>query len=238
MKIKELTLLKDKKALHRLPSGKLLINTINAHSFNVAQEDKEFSRALLQGDVLIPDGVGIIWATRLLNLGKLEKVAGADLFKYEMDRLNNLGGTCFFLGSSETTLQRIKEQASIDYPNINVAYYSPPYKAAFSEDENRKMIHAVNRINPDLLWIGMTAPKQEKWGYENYHRLEVKGHIGCIGAVFDFYAGNIKRAPEWMVRFGLEWFYRLLSEPRRMWKRYLVGNLRFVIRVIGEYLGI
>lgn len=236
MNIKDLNLVKSKSELKLLPPGKVLINTINAHSFNVAQNDLLFSQALNKGGVLIPDGVSIVWANRLLNKEKIEKIAGADLFEYEMDKLNEQGGTCFFLGSSDSVLAVIQERVKIDYPNIRIKTYSPPYKSTFSAEDNKKMLDKINSCQPDLLWIGMTAPKQEKWGYENYDQLIVKGHIGCIGAVFDFYAGNIKRAPMWMISLGLEWLYRLLSEPRRMWRRYLVGNIRYVGYVILEYL--
>ena len=95
------------------------------------------------------------------------------------------------------------------------------------------MINAVNDFNPDVLLIGMTQPKQEKWDSQHFNELKV-GHICCIGAVFDFYAGTINRAPKWMIYLGLEWFYRLLKEPRRMWRRYLLGNSKFIWLVIKE----
>ena len=97
------------------------------------------------------------------------------------------------------------------------------------------MIRKVNDFNPDVLFIGMTAPKQEKWAYQHFNELEA-GHICCIGAVFDFYAGNIERAPGWMIDSGLEWLFRLLKEPRRMWRRYLIGNSKFIWLIIKEKL--
>ena len=96
------------------------------------------------------------------------------------------------------------------------------------------MISAINHSNPDLLWIGMTAPKQEKWAYTHLDRLDVHCHIGTIGAVFDFFAGTVKRAPERWQRAGLEWLYRLLSEPRRMWRRYFIGNAKFIYYIMVE----
>ena len=95
------------------------------------------------------------------------------------------------------------------------------------------MVEQVNDKIPDVLFVGMTAPKQEKWAYQNFDKLNV-GHICCIGAVFDFYAGTSKRAPKWMIEIGLEWFYRLLSNPRRMWRRYLIGNVQFIATIIRE----
>ena len=96
------------------------------------------------------------------------------------------------------------------------------------------MIAAVNRVKPDLLWVGMTAPKQEKWAYTHYDELDVRGHIGTIGAVFDFFAGTVERAPEAWQKHGMEWAYRLLKEPRRMWRRYLLGNLIFFRYMMKE----
>ena len=152
---------------------------------------------------------------------------------YEMQRLDAIGGKCFFLGSSESTLQRIKNRAAKEYPNVKIYTYSPPFKSEFSEMENKVMIDTVNAVQPDTLFVGMTAPKQEKWAHHNYDELRV-GHVCCIGAVFDFYAGTVKRAPHWMIKMGLEWFYRLISEPRRMWRRYILGNALFIRHILAE----
>lgn len=140
----------------------------------------------------------------------------------------------FFMGSSEKVLALIKQRVKVDYPNIEVETYSPPYKPEFSEEDNRAIVEAINKANPDLLWIGMTAPKQEKWAYTHWHELEIHCHCGTIGAVFDFYAGTVKRAPAWWQRHSLEWCYRLLKEPRRMWKRYIIGNLLFMWNICKE----
>lgn len=234
LRLKTISLLGHRSELEALSEGKTLINTINAHSYNTALKDPLFAEALLKGDALIPDGASIVLAFKFLRHEKIERTAGWDLFQYEMDRLNRKGGTCFFLGSSKETLKKIMVKAAKLYPNIKVETYSPPYKPEFSPEENREMIAAVNRVQPDLLWIGMTAPKQEKWAYAHLKELEVKGHIGTIGAVFDFFAGTIDRAPVWWQEHGLEWLYRLMKEPRRMWKRYIIGNTLFLWNVIKE----
>jgi N-acetylglucosaminyldiphosphoundecaprenol N-acetyl-beta-D-mannosaminyltransferase len=213
--------------------SKVLINTLNAHSYNTLQKDESFSKALLDSDVLLPDGISVVWATRLLTGKKIQKIAGADLFKFEMERVNAIAGTCFFLGSSEETLQKIVKQADKEFPHVKVYTFSPPFKTEFSEADNNAMIEAVNAVKPDVLFIGMTAPKQEKWAYQQFQKLEV-GHICCVGAVFDFYAGTVKRAPKWLIQIGMEWLYRLLIEPRRMWRRYLLGNLKFIILILIE----
>lgn len=238
LKLKELSLLTSRRELSSLPDGKLLINTINAHSYNTALKDSLFAEALTKGDVLIPDGASVVMACRWLKAKSqpVERIAGWDLFVHEMDRLNRKGGTCFFMGSSEKVLELIRKRAAVDYPNIKVETYSPPYKPEFSEEDNKGIIEAINKANPDLLWIGMTAPKQEKWTYTHWKELDIHCHVGTIGAVFDFFAGTVERAPLWWQEHGLEWLYRLLKEPKRMWRRYIIGNTLFLKNVVKEMI--
>ncbi len=236
LKLKELTITGDKEILSQVPQGKVLINTINAHSYNTALKDPLFAEALQKGDVLIPDGASIVMACRWLKAKSqpTERIAGWDLFELEMERLNRKGGKCFFMGSSEKVLGLIREKAARVYPNITVETYSPPYKPEFSEEDNRAIIHAINTAKPDLLWIGMTAPKQEKWTYTHWNELDIDCHCGNIGAVFDFFAGTVERAPKWWQEHSLEWLYRLMKEPRRMWRRYIIGNALFLLNVAKE----
>ena len=247
LRLSELSIICSKKELDQLPQGKKLINTINAHSYNTAQQDELFAQALIQGDYLLPDGASIVMACRWLN-GKSqpkERIAGWDFFAYEMGKLND-GSTnspqtneedkkkVMFMGSSETVLEKIRKRAAMDYPNLEVITYSPPYKAEFSDEDNRNIIEAINQNKPDLLWIGMTAPKQEKWTWKHWKELDINCHVGTIGAVFDFYAGTMERAPLWMQQYSQEWLYRLLKEPRRMWRRYLIGNPVFLWNIMKE----
>lgn len=236
LKLKDIKIVESKKELEALPEGKLLINTINAHSYNTALKDAFFAEALIKGDALIPDGASIVMACRKLKAKSqpTERIAGWDLFTMEMERLNQKGGTCFFMGSSEKVLNLIREKAKTVYPNIRIETYSPPYKPEFSEEENRAIIEAINRANPDLLWIGMTAPKQEKWAYRHWNELDIHCHCGTIGAVFDFFAGTMERAPLWWQEHSLEWLYRLLKEPKRMWRRYIIGNTLFIWNIFRE----
>ncbi len=236
LKLKDIKIVESKKELEALPEGKLLINTINAHSYNTALKDAFFAEALMKGDALIPDGASIVMACRKLKAKSqpTERIAGWDLFTMEMERLNQKGGTCFFMGSSEKVLNLIREEAKTVYPNIRIETYSPSYKPEFSEEENRAIIEAINRANPDLLWIGMTAPKQEKWAYRHWNELDIHCHCGTIGAVFDFFAGTMERAPLWWQEHSLEWLYRLLKEPKRMWRRYIIGNTLFIWNVFRE----
>ena len=236
LKLKNIELLTSRQSLEALPEGKLLINTINAHSYNTAQRDALFAEALQQGDVLIPDGASIVMACRWLKakVQPKERIAGWDLFAFEMEKLNRQGGTCFFMGSSEKVLGLIRERAKSVYPNIRIETYSPPYKPEFTAEENRTMVEAINRCNPDLLWIGMTAPKQEKWAYAHWKELDIHCHCGTIGAVFDFFAGTMERAPLWWQEHSLEWLYRLIKEPKRMWRRYIIGNTLFLWNLTKE----
>ncbi|MFW6326694.1 MAG: WecB/TagA/CpsF family glycosyltransferase [Bacteroidota bacterium] len=222
-----------KEDIECLPDKKLLINTINAHSYNMAQDDEIFAQALQSSDVLLPDGVSIVLAKRLLYGERIKKIAGADLFFYEMKKLNRSRGKCFFLGSSNETLAVITDKLKKQYPNVKVECYSPPYVPEFSKKDNIKMITAVNQFKPDVLFIGMTAPKQEKWAFSHFNELQA-GHICSIGAVFDFFAGSVRRAPKWMIKLGLEWLFRLLKEPRRLWRRYIFGNIQFISLIIRE----
>lgn len=272
-RLKDLNILGSKAELALLPDGKLLINTINAHSYNTARKDRLFAEALTNGDVLIPDGVSIVKACRWIKAKSQpkERIAGWDLFSFEMENLerkqcgmlnvecgaNNSSldnsqsaltdnpkfkiqnsefrspqRTVMFMGSSQKVLDLIVKRAAKVYPHLKVVTYSPPYKPEFSEEDNKAIIDAINAADPDLLWIGMTAPKQEKWTYSHWDELNIHCHVGTIGAVFDFFAGTVERAPMWWQRHGLEWLYRLLKEPKRMWRRYIIGNALFLFNVI------
>ena len=193
----KLDILESKDELEVIPQGKVLINTINAHSFNTAQKDDLFAEALKNGDYLIPDGASIVKACRWLKCKSQprERVAGWDLFEFEMGRLDARGGRCMFMGSSPKVLALIVERAKAVYPNIEVVTYSPPYKPEFTEEDNEAIIRAINVADPDLLWIGMTAPKQEKWTYAHWDELDIHCHVGTIGAVFDFFCRHLPARP-------------------------------------------
>ena len=285
-RLKNLNILGSKAELAALPEGKLLINTINAHSYNTARKDELFAEALTNGDVLIPDGVSIVKACRWIKAKSLpkERIAGWDLFSLEMENLerkqcgmlrsarrdacqsknvecgaNNSSLdnsqsasadhsklkiqnskfrerplTVMFMGSSQKVLDLIVKRAAEVYPHLKIVTYSPPYKPEFSDEDNKAIVEAINAADPDLLWIGMTAPKQEKWTYSHWNELNIHCHVGTIGAVFDFFAGTVERAPIWWQRHGLEWLYRLLKEPKRMWRRYIIGNTLFLWNMLKE----
>lgn len=205
----------------------------NPHSIQVARKDPRFHEAIQHADLVVPDGIGIVLASRIHGGSIRERVTGSDIFWGLNSALNRAKGhNVFFLGSTEATLAKIEERMQKDFPNVAVAgVYSPPYKSEFSVDDNESMVAAVNQVQPDVLWVGLTAPKQEKWIYQNRHRLQVK-IIGAIGAVFDFYTGTVKRSHPFFQKAGLEWLPRLVREPRRLWRRNLVSNPAFLSRVI------
>lgn len=214
-------------------TDKLLINTINQYSYCIAEKDSDFKTALQQSDILLPDGVGIVSAVRLLTGEKIKKIAGADIHQYLLEELNRKKGSCFYLGSSSTTLQKISNRLSKEYPNIKVGVFSPPFKKDFSDADNLQMKEVVNAFRPDVLFVGMTAPKQEKWSFQ--HKIDLDVSIICsIGAVFDFYAGTIERPSPFWINIGLEWFVRLLKEPSRMWKRYLYYGPVFIGSIFAQ----
>lgn len=244
--LKSLEIFGSKAELASLPEGKLLINTINAHSYNTARKDSLFAEALTNGDVLLPDGVSIVMACKWIKAKSLpkERIAGWDLFAFEMEKLereseelrtkSEESKIVMFMGSSQKVLDLIVKRAAEVYPHLKVVTYSPSYKPEFSDEDNKAIIDAIHAANPDLLWIGMTAPKQEKWTYSHWKELNIHCHVGSIGAVFDFFAGTVKRAPMWWQDHGLEWLYRLLKEPKRMWRRYIIGNTLFLWNMVKE----
>lgn len=220
--------------LNNLPaSPKMIINTINQYSFCIAEEDKVFKKALQEAEVLLPDGIGIVVAVKATTGQTIKKISGAQLHHHLLTKLNDSRGKCFYLGSSPATLKKIREHLATEFPEITCETYSPAYKPIFSEQENAVMIEKINYFKPDVLFVGMTAPKQEKWASDQKERINARV-ICSIGAVFDFYAGTVKRPGTVWINMGLEWFIRLCREPKRMWKRYLYYGPIFIYIIVKE----
>jgi N-acetylglucosaminyldiphosphoundecaprenol N-acetyl-beta-D-mannosaminyltransferase len=214
--------------LDKVPKDKkIVVNTINQYSYCIAEKDKQFKKSLQESDILLPDGIGIVVAVKWLLGKKIKKIAGADIHEFLLHRLNKDHGSCFYMGASKATLKKIEARIAKDYPNVKVGSYSPPFKKVFSKEENATIIKEVNTFKPDVLFVGMTAPKQEKWSIKHKEALNVNGPICAIGAVFDFYAGTVKRPNKTLQNMGLEWFGRLLKEPKRMWRRYIYYGVIF-----------
>ena len=210
---------------------KKVINTLNAHSYIVAKNDEIFNRALHDSDIILPDGSGIVLAAKNIHKKHINKIAGADIHEFILEKMNKRSGKVFYMGSSETNLSKIKKKINREYPNIIVDSYSPPFKTTFTEYENSIIIKKINRFKPDVLFVGMTAPKQEKWLYENKNNLEYKVAC-CIGAVFDFYAETIQRPSIFWRNLVGESIPRFFQNPKKMWKRNFISIPLFIIDML------
>jgi N-acetylglucosaminyldiphosphoundecaprenol N-acetyl-beta-D-mannosaminyltransferase len=205
---------------------------LNPHSYVVACDDPRFRRALAAATWLIPDGAGIVMASRLLRGGIRARLSGPDAFVAISAALDKQGPfTAMFLGSSPATLDKVAQRYRQEFPNVwPVSTFSPPFRTEFDAADLTEMRAAIHAARPDVLWVGLTAPKQE---------LLLDGFSGCpdfrfgaaIGAAFDFYAGNVKRSHPAFRRLGLEWLPRLLQEPRRLWRRMFASAPRFLWHV-------
>jgi N-acetylglucosaminyldiphosphoundecaprenol N-acetyl-beta-D-mannosaminyltransferase len=206
---------------------------LNPHSAEIALTDPIFHKALLNADFLTPDGIGVVYASRLLGGQLRSRVTGMDVFLGVTEAMNrDLDRSCFFLGSSDDTLDRIRANITANFPNVRVAgTYSPPFKPEFSDDDNQTMIRAINESGASVLWVGLTAPKQERWIFEHRRQLKVD-FAGPIGGAFDFYVGNIERVGQFWQDMGFEWLPRLIQEPRRLWRRSIISAPRFFASAI------
>jgi N-acetylglucosaminyldiphosphoundecaprenol N-acetyl-beta-D-mannosaminyltransferase len=209
---------------------------VNAHSAEVAHRDAAFMSALKNADLLVADGYGVILASRILGGRIRERSTGPDLFLAISKDLALAGGkSVFYLGGSEATLEKIRAKHEAAFPGLKIAgMYAPPFRASFTDAELANMAEQVNHAAPNVLWIGLGAPKQEKWILANRDRLRVP-LCGPIGAMFDYFAGNVAMPPRWVERAGLHWAYRLFRNPRRLWRRNLDSPL-FLARVLADRL--
>lgn len=208
----------------------------NPHSLVVAQGDLSFQSALTQANLVVADGIGVSFMARLVGVQIGPRITGTDYFQAVLEALQQRGGgRVFFFGSSQLVLDLIAKRFGRDFPALTLCgTLSPPF-GSWTDEENRRMVQLINDAKPDVLWVGMTAPKQEKWVEANRRQLNTPV-IGSIGAVFDFYAGTYARAPQWICRIGLEWAYRFILEPRRMWQRNFVSAPMFVWLVIQRHV--
>ena len=209
----------------------------NPHSYYVSLSDKQFSDALANADWLIPDGQGVVLASQLKKRGIVSRITGSDIFYGVICRLQEEKSNLrvFFLGSTQSTLDKCIKKTKINFPDVQIAgSYSPPFKSTFDEVDNNRILSIINSSSCDILWIGMTAPKQEKWIQEHKEQLINVRFVGCIGAVFDFHAENVYRPSIFFQNLGLEWFVRLIQEPRRLWKRTFISAFIFCIHVLTK----
>ena len=206
----------------------------NPHSLVLAQRDREFHEALCRADAVVADGVGIILAANVVGREIGPRITGTDFFLAVMKMLDDRGGgRVYFFGSKPDVLASIEARISREFPRVVVCGACAPPFDRWTDDENARMVAAINAAAPDVLWVGMTAPKQECWVERNRLRLIVP-IIGSIGAVFDYYGGQVRRAPDWACALGLEWLIRLSRDPARLWRRTLVSAPRFLLLVVRE----
>ena len=222
-------------AINRRMSQRVFV-CANPHSLVVAQHDLGFQSALTQANLVVADGVGVTVMAKLAGLQIGPRITGTDYFQSVLNSLQQRGGgRIFFFGSSQRVLDLIAKRFIVDFPSLILCgIFSPPF-GSWNDEENRRMVQVINDARPDVLWVGMTAPKQEKWVEENRQNLTVPV-IGSIGAVFDFYAGTYARAPQWVCHIGLEWAYRFLLEPRRMLQRNCVSAPKFLWLVLSRHV--
>jgi len=199
---------------------KVLFTTVNAHSMVQAQKRPDFFAHFQQADFVLPDGILPVWAGRLLGFDIPERVAGTDFTQPFLAMAERENFSVFFLGATQTTLDKIRAICKIKYPSLVISGCIAPPFGEWDEETDRRIIASINSSSPDALFVGMTAPKQELWLSKNCEKLNVKFMMG-VGAVFDYLAGTKKRAPYWLGQIGLEWLPRLIREPRRLWRRNL-----------------
>jgi N-acetylglucosaminyldiphosphoundecaprenol N-acetyl-beta-D-mannosaminyltransferase len=206
-----------------------IVNTINPHSFIVSLGDPKFHKALTSSDVLLPDGSGILLASYIIYGKKIDKITGPSALDAALNHFNKKHSKVYFLGASEKTLLAVRQKINKKYNNIEVQTYSPPFSDKFSESENRKILNDIKEFGPDLLCVGMTAPKQEKWVYINKGDLPACC-VMSIGAAFDWFSGVKKQPSKFSRRFHLAWLERFVREPIRMMPR--IKSMIFFLYIV------
>jgi N-acetylglucosaminyldiphosphoundecaprenol N-acetyl-beta-D-mannosaminyltransferase len=207
------------------------------HGLHCAMEDPDFKTILDQAELFVPDGIAPVWIARRLGKDASSRVTGVDLMRCFFERAEKRGYSSYFFGDTEETLDKLRINIESEYPNHKVAgMYSPPFRT-HSEEEKQRMIDDINQARPDVLWVGLGLPKQERWIHENLHQLKVPVAIG-VGAAFGFHSGQVRRVPEWAGNAGFEWVWRFLAEPKKLWRRDVIDGPRFLYKIGINWLRI
>ena len=207
----------------------------NPHSVMLCQRDPAMRMATEGAGLTLPDGVGIILAAKLLRYPQRGRVAGPTLLLRLCDWGRQHGYRHYFYGGWQGVAESLASRLRDEFPGLHVAgTHSPPFRTV-TEEEDAALIEKINLARPDIVWVGLGAPKQEKWMAAHVGRVEAAAMIG-VGAAFDFHSGNVRWAPPWVRWLGLEWLFRLACEPRRMWRRYLLDSPHFLLRVLMQRL--
>ena len=198
----------------------------NVHTTVMSYENEEYRKIQNGAAMALPDGAPLPSYSRRKGYKQAQRVTGPDLMLELFAISKEKGYRHYFYGATEETLQSMKEVLERDYPGIQIAgMYAPPFRA-LTPQEDAQIVAKINESRPDFIWIGLGAPKQEEWMYQ--HMGQLQGVLIGVGAGFDYLAGYIKRAPRWMQRMSLEWLYRLLQDPKRLWRRYFTSNVKFI----------
>lgn len=207
------------------------ISVANVHMFVTAHNDEHFKNVVNNSTMVTPDGKPLAWALRLFDNIKQERVAGMDLFPSLLEASAKAGISVYFYGSTPDVILAVEKRTEKILPTLKIAgWHCPPFRK-LSDDENTEVIRQINEARPNLVFVALGCPKQEKWMHD------MKGKVSAtmigVGGALPVFAGIQKRAPLWMQKNGLEWFYRFLQEPRRLFKRYAVTNTKFAL-IIGR----
>ena len=200
------------------------------HGVMESQGDPELLRIHNESGITTPDGMPMVWAARFAGAKNTQRVYGPDLMLAVCERAAQRGWGCFLYGATDEVLEQLRSNLSDRYPGLPiVGTHSPPFRE-LSPEEDEAVVRQINESGAQIVWVGLSTPKQERWMASHVGRLNASALFG-VGAAFDMHAGNLRQAPRWMQRSGLEWLFRLASEPRRLWRRYAVNNPRFVLAI-------
>jgi N-acetylglucosaminyldiphosphoundecaprenol N-acetyl-beta-D-mannosaminyltransferase len=207
-----------------------------AHGVMDCQRDPELKRIFNHSGLTTPDGMSIVWLLKWKGYRHVERVYGPDLLLALCERSLETGWRHFFYGGAPGVAERLSARLVARFPRLQVAgAYAPPFRP-ITEDEDRAITNSINAADPDIVWVGLSTPKQERWMAGHIGRLNVPVLVG-VGAAFDFLSGSKPHAPRWIQRFGFEWLFRLVTEPRRLWRRYIQYPY-FLWLVLGQILGL
>jgi N-acetylglucosaminyldiphosphoundecaprenol N-acetyl-beta-D-mannosaminyltransferase len=213
------------------------IGVTGVHGVMEAQADAAFKNILNQAFLCTPDGMPMVWLGKLHGHGEMSRVYGPDLMLEVCAWSEMSGCKHFFYGGADGVAEQLAQKLKAKFPKLEiVGWYTPPFRP-LNEAEENGLQEMVRAAKPDILWVGLSTPKQEKFMAEFLPKLEVTLMIG-VGAAFDFHAGRVRQAPRWMQRSGLEWLFRLVCDPRRLGKRYLKNNPLFVLKIAAQLCGL
>ena len=207
------------------------------HGVSEAQTDPAFRSILNRSFLNTPDGMPMVWMGKVQGFGHMGRVYGPDLMLRIFELSQKRGFTHFFYGGGPGVAEELKQKLENRFPGIRiVGIYTPPF-CPLTEAEESDLTRIVGQLKPDMIWVGLSTPKQEKFMAGHWEHLDATLFFG-VGAAFDFHAGRVRQAPRWMQRSGLEWLFRLCCEPRRLWKRYFKNNPLFVLRAAAQLSGL